>query len=129
MCENVTNVTRNFTVACIDDEASILEYLDALLTLENLEAEIYHTPFDFIDAARSHKSSADVVLTDLVMPGLTGIDLAYHIQSVAPELPVVLYTGNPETIKDALPSNIVATLIKPVASAEILNALRRAVNY
>jgi DNA-binding NtrC family response regulator len=58
----------------------------------------------------------DLILTDLTMPGLTGLELAKQVFALRPELPVVLTTGfGGDTVPDAMTSaNIRKVLQKPL---------------
>jgi CheY-like chemotaxis protein len=68
----------------------------------------------------------DVVLADVVMPGLDGIEMATRIKAVRPGLPVVLMTGHAETVDKAIAAGAIP-LLKPfsiLALERILNDTR-----
>ncbi len=71
----------------------------------------------------------DVVLTDVGMPGLGGIDVLKAVRTRDRELPVVFLTGSPslETAIDAVQLGAQRYLLKPVAAAELLGAVGAAV--
>ena len=68
----------------------------------------------------------DVVLTDLSMPGRSGLDLLKHVQAVSPEIPVVLITGKGaiDTAMEAIKGGAYDYLAKP-PQLEMLGALLR----
>ena len=72
-------MSRRGTVLVVDDEPSMQEFLEIFLRSEGYAAV---TAKD-VDAARSHleHDDFDLVLTDLQMPGASGLDLLRHIQS------------------------------------------------
>jgi CheY-like chemotaxis protein len=70
----------------------------------------------------------DLVLTDAVMPGLSGPELIRNLQRMRPELPVILMSGY---TSETLPDNAAAgtqQLRKPFTKAELVHALRRALD-
>ena len=68
----------------------------------------------------------DLVLTDQVMPDVSGIDLAARIHAVRPDLPVVLCTGgNQHDEHRARRAGIRAILLKPITSRDLAALLDR----
>jgi len=67
-----------------------------------------------------------VLLTDIEMPGMTGVELAARLLAVRPGLRVVMMTGDPERATAARAhSSIVATVLqKPIPMADLLAAVR-----
>ena len=65
----------------------------------------------------------DLVLTDLRMPGMNGVELARRLGEVAPELRVLFMTGFPG---EAQPEGVadVPVLVKPFGAAELARAVR-----
>jgi len=70
----------------------------------------------------------DVVVSDISMPGLTGIDLLKLLRELRVEIPVILVTGAPalQTAIEAVEYGAFKYLTKPVQLAELLDALKRA---
>jgi CheY-like chemotaxis protein len=62
----------------------------------------------------------DIVITDHLMPGMTGVDLARHIQSIRPQLPVLLVSGYAES--DGVDSDL-PRLTKPFRKDDLADAL------
>ena len=81
-----------------------------------------------VDEALGHlsRSSFDAVLTDLSMPGRSGLDLLKHVQAESPEIPVVLITGKGaiDTAMEAIKGGAYDYLAKP-PQIEMLGALLR----
>jgi CheY-like chemotaxis protein len=74
---------------------------------------------------RQNPGAYDAVITDLSMPGLSGLQLAHQIRKVRADLPVILLSGyvNPEDQVRADRLGIRAILTKPVNSYDLLNTL------
>jgi DNA-binding NarL/FixJ family response regulator len=79
-------------ILIIDDDPTILEGLRRLLTRSGYEVAVAPNGILGLEAAR--KQTVDVVVTDLAMPGVSGLDLIKLIQGLDPTLPVIVLTGN-----------------------------------
>ncbi len=79
------------------------------------------SPLEAIRIVSSHPDTFDLLVTDLVMPHMTGIDLARRITHTCPGLPVVLCTGyvDAERRRSAREAGILALLEKPVGLREL----------
>ena len=68
----------------------------------------------------------DLVLTDVVMPGMTGIELARQLRDLRPDLPVLLATGYSEEVVSGAPQFPV--IIKPYGTRDLTAAIARTLN-
>ncbi len=71
----------------------------------------------------------DLVLSDVVMPGLSGVELLNELRDTQPDLPVLLMTGGspqPERTTRALELGANGIVYKPYAHSELLEAVRAA---
>lgn len=112
-------------VLLIDDDADLLEFYQDSLAPLGYQLD---TASDGTEAA--HKISSrkyDVVVSDIVMPGLDGIALLKFVRSTNLDMPVILVTGTPstETAIRAVEFGAMRYLTKPFAAAD----LRRVVTY
>jgi len=74
------------------------------------------------------KEAHDVVVSDIMMPGMSGVDLLKALRERDAQLPVILVTGTPDLDSAIMAVNLGAYryLMKPVASAELLSTVTRA---
>ncbi len=72
----------------IDDKLPMCELVHAGLSPLGIEVTWECDPQSALDVIRNQ--APDVVLTDIRMPGMTGIDLCAHIHQIAPDLPVIV---------------------------------------
>jgi EAL domain-containing protein (putative c-di-GMP-specific phosphodiesterase class I) len=114
-------------VLIVEDDRGLLEaYTDTLLE-RGFEVAAA------ADAAAALRALAarpfDAVVSDVVLPGATGIDILQAVRARDLELPVVLVTGNPtvETAVSALELGALHYLVKPVATAELVRCVEHAV--
>jgi len=84
-------VRRNILV--VDDDELVSEYLGALLEAESYDVTVKNEPVEALRYFQDHADDFDLIITDQVMPGLTGVEIAQEILKVKPSLPVLLITG------------------------------------
>ena len=116
-------------ILIVDDERSIRKTFDVFLSKEGHTvhlAENVEAAFSIID-----KNDLDLVITDIIMPHITGIDLLEKIAANNPELPVIIMTGEPtiETARQAVRDSAFDYLIKPINKEMLLRAVRKALEY
>jgi len=113
------------TVLVVDDEEPIRDYLAAVLRLEGYECVCV----EGTEAALNYleQSDADLVLTDINMPGQNGIDLLRSVRRASPDLPVVLVSGLYELgiALDALESGAADYLKKPVLPSDVITLVSK----
>ena len=110
----------------LDDEPSVLEAL--AVALEDLDCEIlkHGDPYTALDAVKEHEPP--VVLTDLKMPGMSGMDVLRRIREISPGTQVIMISGH-GSIEDAVTAikhGAHDFLSKPLKAAEIEIVVRRA---
>jgi two-component system, cell cycle sensor histidine kinase and response regulator CckA len=84
------------TILVVEDDPRVRSLVRKVLTLRGyriLEAENGHRALELAD---SHLGSVDLLLTDLVMPGMGGIDLVHHLTEARPGLRCVVTSGYTE---------------------------------
>ena len=86
----------------------------------------FNDPLEALGKIRSDPDSFDLVITDMVMPQMTGADLARQIQEARKTLPIIICTGHNDLIDDqmARETGIAALIMKPFAVQEISTAIR-----
>lgn len=113
-------------VALVDDDADLRAALTQLLTLAGHDVRM------FVDAptalAGIDRDFAGVVVTDVRMPGMSGVDLFHRLRAVDPELPVILMTGHGDVAMavDAIKAGAWDFLTKPFPGDALAAALQRA---
>jgi len=85
-------------ILVVDDDELVSEYLGALLEAESYEVKVLNEPVAALDYVKAHPDEFDLIVTDQVMPGLTGVEIAQSILKLRPELPILLITGYSEKI-------------------------------
>lgn len=114
-------------VLIVDDNPSMCLVLAAVLENHGYDVQ---TAADGVQAqVILAKTVFDVVITDIGMPTITGIDLLKEIMRIAPDTSVLLMTGLPsvDTATKALQGGAFDYLLKPISTDDIMRAVRRAV--
>ena len=114
------------TVLVVDDEQGILDSLSRIFSREGHEVLIAPDAKQGLDLLR--RRPINVLVTDLVMPGMTGTDLLKAAQEVAPETEVVMMTayGTVENAVEAMKQGAYDFVTKPLKRAHIVGVVRRA---
>ncbi len=114
------------SILIVDDDQIVADSLAAFFTNEGCNAHAVYTPTDAL--AQLESTPYQVLLTDLNLPTMTGIDLLRKVKSSSPSTAVILLTGYGaiETAVEALRIGAVDFLTKPVVDEELRLALQRA---
>ncbi len=111
-------------ILLVEDERNILRFLGKLLKQEGFHAE---AAINFEEAVSKLSDQAfDLVLTDMRLPGRSGLDLLKWVKEKDPELPVVIITayGSIENAVEAMKAGAVNYLTKPVESNDLFAVIR-----
>jgi DNA-binding NtrC family response regulator len=79
----------------VDDEPVIASSLAAILQMNGFSAKFFTCPLEALAAARSE--SPDLVISDVAMPGISGIDLAVQMRAQYPNCKILLFSGQAAT--------------------------------
>jgi two-component system response regulator FixJ len=114
------------TVFLIDDDPGVRDSLSLLLSLKGLRTQPFATAESFI--ATYQEEWPGCVLTDLRMPGMTGLELQAALRERRIEVPVVVLTahGDVATARAALKNGAFDFLEKPIDDAMLLDVLQNA---
>lgn len=131
------NKTRApFTILVVEDDASDTELI--LHTLEQADLKVFEGDLNFEVRATAEgalkllsERAVDLVLTDMVLPGMDGLDLVSKIQEIDRNLPVLVVTrinGVPQAV-DAMRRGAYDYIVKPVYPQDLGMRLHRAIRF
>src|SRR5690606_28355796 len=114
------------TVLVVDDEPSNLTSLQKIFEREGFRVLTSDGAKAALDLARTHR--VQVVLTDLMMPGISGLELLRALKQVAPDTEVVMMTayGTVETAVQAMREGAYDFVEKPLKRMTIVKTVRKA---
>ncbi len=115
-------------VHVIDDDEAVRESLDFLLRSAGLSVQTYDSATNFLDAVS--KIGAGCIITDVRMPGLSGMELLRRLQEMQVKLPVIVITGHGDVplAVEAMKFGAVDFLEKPFDDDVLLASVRAALN-
>ncbi len=114
----------------VDDEAAIVKIGKRLLERTGYTVEAVENSTDALELFKAFPDKYSLVITDLTMPHMTGIELAREIMAIRPDIPVILCTGyeKNQSIIQAMDAGIKAVVSKPILSDEIAETIGRVLN-
>lgn len=117
---------RHMRILIVDDENSLLMTLAANLELEGYEVVCANGGERALEEIRRERF--DLVLSDVRMPGMNGVELFRKIRAVDPALPVILMTAFSveALIQEAIAEGVFAVLPKPFEIEHVIAAAIRA---
>lgn len=120
--------TGKETILFVDDEVPLTEVGKKMLERLGYRVIIKNNSAEALDAFFDNPNMYDVVITDLTMPGKTGIEFSKELLNIRPDIPIILCTGFSETVtsEKAKAIGIREFITKPLALNEIAGAIRRA---
>ncbi|MGB0807237.1 MAG: response regulator, partial [Salibacteraceae bacterium] len=115
-------------VLIIDDERPIRNSLRDILEYEKLKIQEATNGIEALELIS--KTAFDLILCDIKMPGMDGIELLTKIQKSHPEVPVIMISGhgNVETAVDALKKGAYDFIEKPIDLNRLLVTVRNALD-
>jgi CheY-like chemotaxis protein len=114
-------------VLVVDDEKLVRDLTVLVLERAGYEVVSADSARQALELVETH--SIDLVVTDVVMPDLTGVELLAEIRERRPDLPVVLMTGgspDPARTKNPLEVGASAIVFKPYTHSELRDAVAAA---
>ena len=115
-------------VFVVDDEVVIAQTLGVILRQQGFEAHSFSLPLEALKAARD--MAPDLLISDVVMPLLSGIELAIQLREICPNCKVLLFSGQAATVgmleKARTSGHNFEVLAKPVHPADLLLKIRTA---
>ncbi|MFQ3610965.1 MAG: sigma-54 dependent transcriptional regulator, partial [Fimbriimonadales bacterium] len=117
---------RKATILVVDDELNIRRILERALAKEGFTVQLAESGHQALQQIQSE--SFDVVITDVVMPDMNGLDLLKKARELNPNLQVILMTayGTIPTAVEAMRNGAVDFLTKPLDLPVLLKVIRHA---
>ena len=117
---------RNAPILIVDDDKNICEILSILIKREGLKALVAHDGHTALKII--HSKMPDVMLLDIKMPGMDGIEVLKRVKDLYEDLPVVMITAyaNIQGAVDAIRLGAHDYLAKPFDDHEVIRVVRRA---
>ena len=119
---------EQYKVILVDDEAEVIDIMEAKIRWSELGFEVVGSAKNGVKALELvEKLQPDVVLTDIRMPYMDGLELSRKLNQDYPNIYIILCTGFDEFeyAKEAVHLDIKEYLLKPISAAELSESLMR----
>ncbi|MGK5091263.1 response regulator [Deltaproteobacteria bacterium TL4] len=114
-----------FHILVVDDDDTILYLMDKMLTGAGHHCALSSNPLEALELFEEHPF--DLVLTDIMMPQMNGLDFLKRVVAFKPHVPVIIMTGDPNLpcVKLALKEGALDFLEKPFDLEKIVDIISR----
>src|SRR5262249_11188628 len=115
-------------VCVVDDDSLVRESVDGLFRQEGFQVDMFESAESFL--GRPRQPPPDCLVVDLLLPGMSGLDLHRELVRVGVHIPTILLTahGDIPTSVRAMKAGALDFLTKPYDVDELMAAVRRAVS-
>ncbi len=112
----------------VDDEISILQLFQMALQKKDYTVDTANSPLDAIEKVK--KSHFDLIVTDLSMPGMDGMELIKKVKEISPETAIIMMTafGSTQTAVNAMKLGAYDYLTKPIQLEDLQKTIQNAMD-
>ncbi|MDC0933535.1 response regulator [Arcobacteraceae bacterium] len=123
-------VLKNITVLYVEDEFVIQEGITETLDLFGIEVISAQNGQEGLSIFKTSHKKIDLILTDIKMPKLDGLNMIAEIRKVSKDIPVVITTAHQETnfLMQSIELNISAYILKPIDIYKLEESLIKAIS-
>ena len=116
------------TVLVVDDHDATRQTIARMLEAGGFAVRTASSGAEALERLATESSEIDLVLSDVTMPGMNGIDLSYHIREQYPDVPVAIVSGDVSELERSIIGRTDVPFIKKPFHAESLySAVRDAI--
>jgi len=117
------------TILVVDDDIVVLAALSKMLNLFGYIVAGASNSQAAMDYVANSRRRFDLIITDLAMPGIDGVEFTATAKKVFPDVPVIVMTGHSElcTPEEAIRLGAFAFLPKPFNMPEVISTIERAI--
>jgi PAS domain S-box-containing protein len=118
-------------IMVVDDEAAVAEVLRQSLQKTGYDVITFNDSITAVTQFRINPDCCDLVITDMLMPEMTGAELAREFLALRGDIPIIILTGHCEDFyKNRVKQlGVKELLAKPVKKEELYQAIRRALGH
>ncbi|MCK9295710.1 MAG: response regulator [Desulfobulbaceae bacterium] len=117
-------------ILIVDDEQNIIRIAREILEDSGYQVSAHRTGAGALEQFQQQPEKFDLLITDMAMPGMSGVDLARQVMELKPSMPVILCSGHSDMVNrdQALAMGIRAYVAKPYFMSEMLRTIRTVLN-
>jgi FixJ family two-component response regulator len=119
-------VSQTPLIAIVDDDAAVCEAVQGLVEAFGFAAAAFSSAEEFLQSERLNDTAC--LITDVQMPGMSGLQLQNHLSVSGSRIPVIVITAFPDDDRRALAAGAICFLRKPVIKDDLLRCIRLALD-
>ena len=122
---STANASDSVRILLVDDDAAVRRALAAMLKRNGMQVREASSAAEVIELEHHGELACDVLLSDVRMPGMDGVELALVIRSRQPQLPILLMSGFVEDVQQLarLEDTDITLLAKPIRADVLLSTI------
>jgi CheY-like chemotaxis protein len=111
----------------VDDEEPIVRMIQQILNRLGYQVTSYTSSVEALEAFKIKPDAYNLVITDMTMPYMTGVELASRLKEIRSDIPIIMCSGFSETMDEDKAKNmgILAYVMKPFLIDEIVKTIRK----
>ena len=119
-----------YKILIVDDEEVERDGIKFLISKYKIDLEIAEAENGKKALKYLHSNHVDILLTDIKMPFMDGLDLSHEAKKINPKIKIIIFSayGEFDYAKKAIENNILSYLLKPIVINEFLDVIQNAVN-
>ena len=119
---------HSMTICVVDDNPSVCKALSRLIKSAGFKVKTYDSAQEFLNDGLSRDS--DLLVLDVRMPGMNGLDLQNHLAALGYAIPIVFITAHEDSIAKtkAMAAGAVAFFQKPFDEKDLLGGIYKGLN-
>ena len=116
------------TILLVEDRASVRRLVSTILSREGYDCIAADSGISALEVFRRDPERFDIVLSDVLMPGMGGIELARHVREIRSDIPILFMSGYADSkqLADKQVAGNIELMHKPFTRKEILGKIREA---
>lgn len=125
----VMNTKNRGSILVVDDDNTVCNFISILLNKYGYSVIACESGKEAL--AKLQDNKIDAVLTDIIMPVVSGVEILEKIHNTNPDIPVILMTGHPDidTAVDAIKKGVFDFIVKPYKPEQLIHSLEKALKY
>ena len=126
--EQTTPSLGTETILLVEDRASVREFVFEVLDDSGYNVLVAEDGLEAVTVFNDHQQSIRLLLTDVIMPGMNGAELAEFLREITPDLRVLYMSGYTDTVTLQGVNQSPHFLRKPFMPNDLLTAVRNALD-
>lgn len=122
-----TFIGNNESILFVDDEIALVELGEQMLKNLGYRVDKRTSSIEALEAFKFNSDKYDLIITDMTMPNMTGVQLASEIHKIRSDVPIILCTGFSDRISknNYTEKGISALVMKPILKSELSKVIQK----